>query len=119
MAFPEENDLINEGVRVGWPLILVRTGAVAFLLSYVLLFIYAPMAWAVVTALVFAFAIGLFVTTFLFGIQDRKLAFKIAPVVGLAALAGMWFYYKSQTGSGPAATAESNAPVQTTARPAK
>src|SRR5262245_58118178 len=96
MAFHDEEELMGEGGPVGWRVTIVRAGGVLLILAYLLLLLYFPLIWSVVSAIIVAFVLGLFVTTFILGVSDRKRSFQIAPLVGLVILGVLWFVFKTQ-----------------------
>ena len=110
MDMSEDLDSLNESSRdrrsMGMTLLLVAVFASLFMV----LFLYSPVLWAVLSAVGFAVATGFVITTILLGVRDKRRAWMISPLVGLALLVVLWFAFKAQhdpsARAGQAAAAE-------------
>ena len=96
MDMSEDLDSLNESSRdrrsMGMTLLLVAVFASLFMV----LFLYSPVLWAVLCAVAFAVATGFVITTILLGVRDKRRAWMISPLVGLALLVVLWFAFKAQ-----------------------
>jgi hypothetical protein len=96
MAFTEDQDFGAEAFRY------YRFGGLALGIGaaltggFMVLFLFNPLAWAVLGALVFAIASGFVITTVILGIRDKRKVLIVSPVVGFALLGLLWVLYKTE-----------------------
>jgi hypothetical protein len=96
MAFTEEEDFGAEAFRY------YRFGGLALGIGaaitggFMVLFLFNPLVWAVLGALVFAVASGFVITTVFLGIRDKPKVFIVSPIVGFGLLGLLWVLYKTE-----------------------
>ncbi len=96
MAFTEEQDFGAEAFRY------YRFGGVALGIGaaltggFMVLFLFNPLAWAVLGALTFAIASGFVITTVFLGIRDKRKVLIVSPIVGFCLLGLLWVLYKTE-----------------------
>jgi hypothetical protein len=96
MAFTEEQDFGAEAFRY------YRFGGLALGIGaaltggFMVLFLFDPLVWAVLGALVFAIASGFVITTVFLGIRDKRKVLIVSPIVGFGLLGLLWVLYKTE-----------------------
>ena len=117
MDMSEDLDSLNDSSRdrrsMGMTLLVVAVFAGLFMV----LFLYSPVLWAVLCAVAFAVATGFVITTILLGVRDKRRAWMISPLVGLALLVVLWFAFKAQQNSPVRAGQASASGTQGTSTP--
>jgi hypothetical protein len=96
MAFTEEQDFGAEAFRYRrFGGLALGVGA-ALTGGFMVLFLFNPLVWAVLGALVFAIASGFVITTAFLGIRDKSKVLIVSPIIGFGLLGLLWVLYKTE-----------------------
>jgi hypothetical protein len=96
MALTEDQDFGAEAFRY------YRFGGLALGIGaaitggFMVLFLFNPLAWAVLGGLVFAIASGFVITIVFLGIRDKRKVLIVSPIVGFVLLGVLWVLYKTE-----------------------